>query len=210
MAKQHDECTMPHRPCLQPDRLIFAGERAEGETRVTVTQGGQHSRDLPLRLAVRNHSPTGFEWGYCGSGPAQLALAFCIEVVGVDRAERSYQSVKDRLVAAIQDDAWMMSGTRILEAVEHAERSEHRSGGGGMKASSAQARIVGQMARGARLRWDSATGSFQLVDGTSTRTVQGRTVDALAAAGLIQRDALGDCVLSRAGLAMGVSSTPTP
>ena len=128
MAKHHDECPMPHRPCLQPARLIFAGERTGGETRVTVTQGGQHARDLPPHLAVRNHSPTGFEWGYGGSGPAQLALALCIEVVGVDRAERSYQSVKDCLVATIQDDAWMMSGTRILEAVENAERSEHRSG----------------------------------------------------------------------------------
>lgn len=32
-------------------------------------------RALPLRLGVRNHSPTGFSWGYNGSGPAQLALA---------------------------------------------------------------------------------------------------------------------------------------
>lgn len=30
---------------------------------------------LDLRLELRNHSPTGFDWGYCGSGPAQLALA---------------------------------------------------------------------------------------------------------------------------------------
>ena len=52
----------------------------------------------------------------------------------------------------------------------------------------AQTRIVGQLARGARLRWDSATGSFQLVDGNSKRTVQGRTVDALDATGLIERD----------------------
>ena len=79
-----------------------------------------------------------------------------------------------------------------------------------MKASPAQARIVSQLARGARLRWDSSTGSFQLVDGASRRTVQGRTVDALDAAGLIQRDVLGDCVLSRAGVAMGASSMPRP
>ena len=78
-----------------------------------------------------------------------------------------------------------------------------------MKASAAQTRIVGQLARGARLRWDSATGSFQLVDGNSKRTVQGRTVDALDAAGLIERDVLGDCVLSRAGIMMGAPSTPT-
>ena len=79
-----------------------------------------------------------------------------------------------------------------------------------MKASAAQIRIVGQLAHGARLQWDRSTGSFQLVDGTSTSTVQGRTVDALAAAGLIQRDVVGDCVLSRAGLEMSALSTPTP
>lgn len=30
---------------------------------------------LPLRTDLCNHSPTGFCWGYHGSGPAQLALA---------------------------------------------------------------------------------------------------------------------------------------
>ena len=30
---------------------------------------------LDPRLDLRNHSPTGFEWGYAGSGSAQLALA---------------------------------------------------------------------------------------------------------------------------------------
>lgn len=34
-----------------------------------------HRPELPLRLDLYDHSPTGFEWGYSGSGPAQLALA---------------------------------------------------------------------------------------------------------------------------------------
>lgn len=33
------------------------------------------NRSLNPRLDLFNHSPTGFEWGYGGSGPAQLALA---------------------------------------------------------------------------------------------------------------------------------------
>ncbi len=41
-----------------------------GETHVTVD-----GEPLPLRLDLYNHSPTGFEWAYNGSGPAQLALA---------------------------------------------------------------------------------------------------------------------------------------
>lgn len=37
---------------------------------------------LPLRLEIRSHSPTGFEWGYGGSGPAQLALAILADHFG--------------------------------------------------------------------------------------------------------------------------------
>ena len=33
---------------------------------------------LPLCLNIRNHSPTGFAWGYGGSGPAQLSLAILV------------------------------------------------------------------------------------------------------------------------------------
>lgn len=34
---------------------------------------------LAESLKLRNHSPSGFSWGYGGSGPAQLALAVCLE-----------------------------------------------------------------------------------------------------------------------------------
>lgn len=33
-------------------------------------------------LLLSNHSPTGFEWGYYGSGPAQLSLAILLHVTG--------------------------------------------------------------------------------------------------------------------------------
>ena len=32
------------------------------------------TRELPLRLDLRSHSPDGPEWGYGGSGPAQLVM----------------------------------------------------------------------------------------------------------------------------------------
>lgn len=105
---------------------MFAGDRCSGATRVTVSVGGQASHDLPLCLEIRRHSPTGFEWGYAGSGPAQLALALCVEVVGRARAESTYQSVKDRLVATMHADSWMLSGTHVLDAVESAERAQAR------------------------------------------------------------------------------------
>jgi hypothetical protein len=49
-------------------------------------------------LAIRNHSPDGFAWGYGGSGPAQLALAIMLELTG--KAE-GYQEFKWKVVAGL-------------------------------------------------------------------------------------------------------------
>ncbi|HNP94242.1 MAG TPA: hypothetical protein PKJ63_01390 [Cyclobacteriaceae bacterium] len=43
---------------------------------------------------IRNHSPDGFAWGYNGSGPAQLALALCIELFGKEYGLQIYQDFK--------------------------------------------------------------------------------------------------------------------
>jgi hypothetical protein len=57
------------------DDIAYEGTRdADGNAYVHVIQN-RLRRTLPLRLDLANHSPTGFEWGYAGSGPAQLALA---------------------------------------------------------------------------------------------------------------------------------------
>jgi Family of unknown function (DUF6166) len=42
----------------------------------------EDARSLDLRLDVANHSPTGFAWGYAGSGPAQTALALLCDALG--------------------------------------------------------------------------------------------------------------------------------
>lgn len=120
-ADPHGE-PVPQLPHSHPQRLVFSGERRDGHATVLMADDGKPSRFLPLHLSVRNHSPTGFEWGYQGSGPAQLALALCIEVVGQGRAVRSYQAVKDALVAPLSDHVWMIGGSTILAAVEAAEQ----------------------------------------------------------------------------------------
>lgn len=46
-------------------------------------------------LALVRHSPTGFAWGYAGSGPAQLALAILLEAgLSDDEAMKYYQAFK--------------------------------------------------------------------------------------------------------------------
>lgn len=47
---------------------------------------------------VRNHSPDGFNWGYGGSGPAQLALAILLKYLPENEAVKRYQAFKWKFV----------------------------------------------------------------------------------------------------------------
>lgn len=83
---------------------IFHGKRKRSISKVTV-----NGEPLQLRLEMRSHSPTGFAWGYSGSGPAQLSLAILCECTGSSIAHHYYQDFKRELIAAIHDDEWAMT-----------------------------------------------------------------------------------------------------
>ncbi|MCY3553711.1 MAG: DUF6166 domain-containing protein [Gemmatimonadetes bacterium] len=62
--------------------------------------------ELPLRLDLRNHSPTGFEWGYGGSGPSQLALAMLAYATDDHTALDLYQMFKQACVGRLPASRW--------------------------------------------------------------------------------------------------------
>lgn len=71
-------------------------------------------RALPLRIDLKNHSPTGFAWGYLGSGPAQLALAILAHEYGQQFALANYQSFKEDVVAKLSDaSGWALTSTEL-------------------------------------------------------------------------------------------------
>lgn len=66
--------------------------------------------------AIRNHSPDGFEWGYGGSGPAQLALAILLHATGdAETAERLYQTFKWAYVARFDLNGWRLLRSDVLD-----------------------------------------------------------------------------------------------
>lgn len=85
---------------------------------------------LQPRHDLRNHSPDGFNWGYGGSGPAQLALALVADVLNDDaRALRTYQPFKWRVVARWrQSIGWSITEDEILATVVALEAERARSG----------------------------------------------------------------------------------
>jgi hypothetical protein len=99
---------------------IYVGQRDEDGCRVL-----RNGRPLPTFTALRNHSPTGFEWGY-GGGPAQLALALCYDATGHDR-ERTfavYQQFKARVVVSMLRDEWRLTGEEVLGTIERLEQEQ--------------------------------------------------------------------------------------
>jgi len=55
---------------------------------------------LPLDPSLRhvNHSPDGFNWGYGGSGPSQLAAAITLHLTG---ATSGYQDLKNSVIVSL-------------------------------------------------------------------------------------------------------------
>ena len=50
---------------------------------------------------IYNHSPDGFNWGYGGSGPAQLALAILLEFYDEKYAIQNHQDFKWWLISRL-------------------------------------------------------------------------------------------------------------
>lgn len=67
--------------------------------------------------AVWNHSPDGFNWGYQGSGPAQLALALLMEVCSNELASILHQAFKRSVVARFAAESWDWSTEETIEWV---------------------------------------------------------------------------------------------
>jgi hypothetical protein len=92
----------------------YQGARVGYVAEVTVD-----GRPLNPRLDLWNHSPTGFEWGYGGSGPAQLALALLADHLADDEeAVRLHHDFKHMVVAGLSYRSWTLSSLEIQEAVE--------------------------------------------------------------------------------------------
>lgn len=71
-------------------------------TREVFVNGVELLHEHSLRLV--NHSPTGYAWGYGGSGPAQLALAILLKFVSEEVALSLHQIFKREVIAQMNGD----------------------------------------------------------------------------------------------------------
>jgi hypothetical protein len=108
-----------------PD-AVYRGERATGPRGevygVVVTLDGYPLDPRPSRR-LWPHNENEFQWGYMGSGPAQLALALVLDATGDPAlALRTYQDVMRRV--ACWGDTWEFTAAEVREMAARAEREE--------------------------------------------------------------------------------------
>ena len=94
---------------------IYQGRRLEPEkdtgSDVEVTVNGK-----PLKHRIY-HSPTGFNWGYMGSGPADLARSILWDYLGKEPSRPLYMDFKVHFVSGWKDE-WKFSSKRIKQWLE--------------------------------------------------------------------------------------------
>lgn len=98
----------------------YEGLRQDGIAIVRVLEDDRPiARDLDPRLDLRNHSAGGFEWGYGGSGPSQLALALCVDALDGDirLALRVYQEFKWQRIAPQEGERWTLTQDEALDTI---------------------------------------------------------------------------------------------
>ena len=67
---------------------------------------------------IKHHSPAGFEWGYGGSGPADLALNILALFIGKQHAFDLHQQFKNEFIANMPRSGGIIIKEEILTWVE--------------------------------------------------------------------------------------------
>lgn len=63
-----------------------------------------------------NHSPDGFNWGYGGSGPAQLALAILLHFTSDEEwSLRNYQTFKSEVIAGLHESGFVIPSELVVD-----------------------------------------------------------------------------------------------
>lgn len=119
------------RPGTETLDRIYVGRRLaprhpgqRGDTTLVVVEHGQPERHLEVRPG--GPSPSGFEWGYAGSGPAETARTILWEHLGHEPERPLYQAFKFAFIAdapiegfaihAVEVDAWLAVAETAREA----------------------------------------------------------------------------------------------
>ena len=100
----------------QPDEMAKTVYRTRRD--LTAPVGNQievtvDREPIDYRYDLLSASPSGFEWGYGGSGPAQLSVALLAHALDDGVALSFYQQFKREVVSQLPEAGWKLSAEDI-------------------------------------------------------------------------------------------------
>lgn len=101
-----------------PDEKSYCGDRTIDGSIVTV-----NGAPLDARLDIKTYTDHGFEWGYEGDGPSQLALAILADHLGEGGAALAEVDAFMRRVVANFGNEWEMTSADVRIALENIHAS---------------------------------------------------------------------------------------
>jgi len=101
----------------QPDGVVTAtpSGRPDSDDVVCIRDNGTARCNVPHKV---RHSPTGIEWGYGGSGPADLAFSILIRFTDRETAETLYQDFKWDFIACMPYEGGVIPAQTIRQWLE--------------------------------------------------------------------------------------------
>ena len=99
---------------------MYLGERNNYGVEVRVSEGFDNYK----LKHIKRHSPTGLEYGYAGSGPADLALSILTDLFNPEVADRYYQSFKHEVISNLNGESFTLSGSGIIKWMEDKKEVE--------------------------------------------------------------------------------------
>jgi len=97
-------------------RIRMTEDSPSQAPKVIVSVCGEHPIMRRNLVHLVRHSPDGFEWGYGGSGPAELARCILADFLGSESlAEEFYQKYKWDVIATINNDTWEITVPMIMD-----------------------------------------------------------------------------------------------
>lgn len=106
-----------------PD-VTIKGKRGKDHSCTVVIKTRYVAAGLNPRNDLLNHSPDGFNWGYMGSGPSQLAFAILLEysqylfeteIEAFNHAIKYHTAFRNEFIAAIRDDKFEITFDQITQ-----------------------------------------------------------------------------------------------
>ena len=91
---------------------IYIGRRYEEGNVVVVAEKDDPSSSQRLEHHVQ-HSPDGFNWGYSGSDPSELARCILWDFLGEEPTAAAYRDFTRVFIVGIQEDSWTIDSTLI-------------------------------------------------------------------------------------------------